>query len=139
MGETNLTNEIKVCGACGVDVLERDKYCRRCGVKQPVTTTIATNVLTVSGVLANNFIEPLPAAPTSALSEVNAYHKVSGPLVEAVTAGISANAFSKFHNQLVRQSLSALLSIPIWLMIILLSPFDAYLAAKRISGQNALK
>ena len=139
MEEANLTNEIKTCGACSADLLERDKYCRRCGARQPVTTTITTNVITVSGVLASNLIEPLSVAPTSALSEANAYQKVSRPLIEAVTVGIGAHAFSKFHNRLVRQSLSALLSIPIWLMIILLSPFDAYFAAKHISSQNALK
>jgi len=139
MEEANLKNEVKICGACGADLLERDKYCRRCGARQPVTTTITTNVITVSGVLASNLIEPLSAAPTSALSEVNTYHKVSRPLVEAVTVGISAQDFGKFHNQLVRRSLSVLLSIPIWLMIILLSPFDAYFAAKHISSQNEIK
>ena len=139
MEDANLTNEIRICGACSADLLERDKYCRRCGTRQPTTTAITTNVITVSGILASNIIEPLPAAPTSALSEADTYHKVSRPLVEAVTAGLTTNAFGKSHSRLVRQSLSVLLSIPIWLMIILLSPFDAFFAAKHISSQDALK
>lgn len=77
------------------------------------------------------------AGPASA--GANPYHKVSAPLVEAVTAGITANSFGKSQNRFVRQTFSLLLSIPIWLMIVLLSPFDAYLAAKHISGQGALK
>ncbi|MGH9769385.1 MAG: hypothetical protein ACREAB_18325, partial [Blastocatellia bacterium] len=84
-------------------------------------------------------INRLPAAPTSALSEKETYHKVSGPLVEAMAVGIAARAFSRFQGRFVRQSLSVVISIPIWLMIILLSPFDAYFAAKHFSDQVALK
>lgn len=144
MENANQTNEIKICGACGADLLERDKYCRRCGIQQPTaseitTSNIMTNAIAVGGLTASSLINRPAAAPTSALTEADTYHKVSGPLVEAVTVGITASAFSKSHSQLVRRSLSALLSIPIWLMIILLSPFDAYFAAKHISSQVALK
>jgi ribosomal protein L40E len=144
MEDANRTNEIKICSSCGVDLLERDNYCRRCGVRQPRTcdalaSGVTTGAVTESGSTANKLINHLTVASTSALSETDTYHKVSGPLVEAVTEGISAHAHSKFHSQLVRRSLSALISIPIWLMIILLSPFDAYFAAKHISSQVALK
>jgi hypothetical protein len=144
MEDANRTNEIKICSSCGVDLLERDNYCRRCGVRQPRTcdalaSGVTTGAVTESGSTANKLINHLTVASTSALSETDTYHKVSGPLVEALTEGISAHAHSKFHSQLVRRSLSALISIPIWLMIILLSPFDAYFAAKHISSQVALK
>ena len=144
MGDPNQTNVIKICGACGMDLQERDKYCRRCGVKQSTPVDGMTSLITVNNatrrcVTASNFVDYLPAATTSALSEADTYRKVSGPLVEAVTAGITERAFSKFRSQLVRQSLSALLSIPIWLMLILLSPFDAYIAAKHISSQATHK
>jgi hypothetical protein len=144
MENANRTNEIKSCGSCGMDLLERDKYCRRCGVKQPRTcdalaSCVTTGAVTASGSTPNNLINHLSVAPTSTLSETDTYHKVSGPLVEVLTVGISAHANSKFHSQLVRRSLSVLISIPIWLMIILLSPFDAYFAAKHISSQVALK
>jgi hypothetical protein len=60
-------------------------------------------------------------------------------LIEAVAVGISARAHSKFHSNLVRRSLPAQISIPFRLKIVLLSPFDAYFAAKHISSQAALK
>ena len=105
----------------------------------------ATNIVAIDGVTANRLIDPLLGvrsstnALTAAFPEANPYHKVSGPLVEAVAIGIAANTFGKFQNHFVRQSFSLLLSIPIWLMIVLLSPFDAYIAAKNISSQGALK
>jgi hypothetical protein len=144
MEDANRTNEMRFCGSCGRDLLERDKYCRRCGVKQPRTrdtlaSCVRTGAVTASGSASNNLINRISVAPSSTLSETDTYHKVSGPLVEAVAVGISAHANSNFHSQLVRRSLSALISIPIWLMIILLSPFDAYFAAKHISSQVALK
>jgi hypothetical protein len=144
MEDANWTNEIKPCGSCGVDLLERDKYCRRCGVKQPRTgntlaNCVTTGAVTASGSTSNNLINHPSVASTSRLSETDTYHKVSGPLVEALTVGISAHANSNFHSQLARRSLSALISIPIWLMIILLSPADAYFAAKHISSRVALK
>ena len=144
MEDANRTNEIKIYSSCGVDLLERDNYCRRCGVRQPKTGDtlagdVTTGAVTVSGSTANNLINHLSVASTSTLSETDTYYKVSGPLIEAVALGISAHAHSKFHSNLVRRSLSALISIPIWLMIILLSPFDAYFAAKHISSQAALK
>ena len=167
MEDANQTSVMRVCGACSADLLERDKYCRRCGLKQPsqqsqftsrnstglstesiTPVEIATGAVAINGATASRLIDPLltmkpaVAVETSALPdapEANPYHRVSGPLVEAVAVGLAANAFSKFQNQFVRQSFSLLLSIPIWLMIILLSPFDAYIAAKNISSQGALK
>ena len=32
--DANRTNEIKIRSSCGVHLLERDNYCRRCGVRQ---------------------------------------------------------------------------------------------------------
>ncbi|MGH9848997.1 MAG: hypothetical protein ACREBD_03990 [Blastocatellia bacterium] len=130
---------LKICGACGLDLLGRDKYCRHCGIKQPTTNNITTSAVPISGIATSNLVYQLPAAPTSALSEADTYHKVSEPLVEAVAMGIAARAFGKSYGRFVRHALSTLISITIWLMIILLSPFDAYFAAKAISSQVALK
>ena len=139
METANLTTEMKVCGVCGRDLLERDKYCRHCGIKRQTTSGLSTSAITVGGSTASPLVTQLPAASTSALLEADTYHRVSGPLMDAVAAGITPRASGKFHGQFVRHALSMLISIPIWLMIILLSPFDAYFAAKDISSQVSLK
>lgn len=139
MEDANKTNVMKICSACGLDLQGRDKYCRHCGIKQPTTNNIMTSVVTVNGAVTSNLVYQQPSAPTSALFEADNYHKVSGPLVEAVAMRITAHAFGKSHGRFVKHAFSALISITIWLMIILLSPLDAYFAAKDISSQAPLK
>lgn len=89
MDDSNRTNEMKICSDCSAYLLEADKYCRRCGVKQPAaieipTSGVTTGAFTVISITASNPMNYLPAAPTSALSESeeDTYHKVSGPLVK---------------------------------------------------------
>jgi hypothetical protein len=62
------------------------------------------------------------------------YHSISGALVAAVATGISQSK-AQLHSRLAKWLLSALVSIPIWLLIVLLSPFDAYATARAISKQ----
>jgi hypothetical protein len=59
---------------------------------------------------------------------------VSGRLLAAVVSGVSPR-IAPLHNPLLKWLISALLSIPILLIIVLLSPLDAYAAAKTISKQ----
>jgi hypothetical protein len=133
------TSVIKVCGACGLDLLGRDKFCRHCGIKQPAADGITTRVVALSGVATSNLVFPPPAARTSPLSEADNYHKVSGPLMGAVAMRIASHASGKPHGRFARRALSALISVTVWLMIVLLSPLDAYFAAKDVSSQVALK
>jgi hypothetical protein len=65
----------------------------------------------------------------------NLYHRVSGPLVSAVIAGVASG---ELHDQgrWMRRAMLALISLPIWLMIVLLSPLDAYAAAKNLLREN---
>jgi hypothetical protein len=76
---------------------------------------------------------------TSALdhSAVDArpYRRVSGPLVKALVAGVSGGRSIEPSGRVSRSLVQALVSIPIWLMIVLLSPLDAYVAAKAISRE----
>ncbi len=139
MEDVNQTSVMKICGACGLDLLERDKFCRHCGIKQPAADGITTRVVTLNGVATSNLVYPPPAARTSPLSEADNYHKVSGPLMEAVAMRMASHPLGKPHGRFVRRALSALISVTVWLMIVLLSPLDAYFAAKDISGQVALK
>jgi hypothetical protein len=76
---------------------------------------------------------------TSALERAGAkaglYRRVSGPLVSAVVAGVSANS-PQSYGRFMKRAILALISIPIWLIIVLLSPLDAYAAAKNLLREN---
>ena len=131
------TVAVKACMSCGGGLLEYDKFCRWCGAHQPdfatgekVNDSAAMNISSV-----NLSSKSLSAYRTSALDQSGAssslYHRVSGPLVSAVVAGVVAGSTQE-QNQFVKRAILALISVPIWLIIVLLSPLDAYAAAKNL-------
>jgi hypothetical protein len=126
------TLAIKPCQCCGQGILEASKYCRRCGAAQSyaVTTDFLEIIpsATVKGELSSQYA-------TNPLSPRGLYHPVSGPLVNAVVAGVPARTEPSPTGSLSKRMLLALMAIPIWVMIILLSPLDAYTSAKIIGNR----
>jgi hypothetical protein len=121
------TVAVKACCSCGTGLLENDKFCRKCGICQmgyPANS--------------NELYRDSVAVTRSASARVvdvdgDTYHPVSGPLVKAVVAGVSSTATAPLHGRVLKSSILALISVPIWLIIVLLSPIDAYLAARTLS------
>jgi hypothetical protein len=72
---------------------------------------------------------------TRPLATPNPYHPISGPLVTALVANVSTRGSQPSAVGLTKRMLLALMAVPIWVMIILLSPIDAYASAK-IIGQR---
>ena len=56
-------------------------------------------------------------------------------LVDAVFNGALSNTATYPINRVTRRVIAVLISIPIWLLIVLLSPLDAYSAAKTVTKQ----
>jgi len=79
--------------------------------------------------------EPLQHYATRPLSDQKLYHPVSGPLVNAVVAGVPASGSRSPVSTFSKRMLLTLMAVPIWLMIILLSPLDAYASAKIIGNR----
>jgi hypothetical protein len=50
--------------------------------------------------------------------------------LEALTQAVTIKTGSLCMNRVVALAVAVLVAIPMWLLIILLSPFDAYLSAK---------
>lgn len=72
---------------------------------------------------------------TTTLVKEKSYRRVSGSLVKAVAASVTENALPYFTNRFARRVIPAMILIPIWLIIILLSPLDAYATAKMLTKQ----
>lgn len=132
------TLTVKACNACRGGLLERDKFCRWCGSPQthslrPLADcqdrvpSLSLSPYTTSALNREAANQATPASRT--------YSSVSGPLVRALIAGVSGGRSTDAEGRVVRSIVQALVSIPIWLMIVLLSPIDAYVAAKSISRQ----
>lgn len=118
---------LKQCRICDTELLDRDKFCRCCGVSQsgridpPSALTGRTDIsvyetrrMTGSGTLHRSY---------------------SGPLVSIVTQELSEGTSSLRANRWAMRLVSALVAVPLWLMIVLLSPLDAYMAAKAVAKQ----
>jgi predicted amidophosphoribosyltransferase len=115
------TRDFRLCSVCLAEARELDKFCRRCGVRLTKTLENDSDHFASSG---HN---------TYQLAQGD-YQSISGALVAAVATGISQST-AQLRSRLARWLLSALVSIPIWLLIVLLSPFDAYATARAISKQ----
>lgn len=120
------TVAIKQCHACGSGLLEPDRFCRRCGITQFDQHTLAA----LSG----------PSAyKTSMLvtgARAESYRRVSGPLVDLVVSGALAGHSIETESAVLKRVILALISIPVWLIIVLLSPLDAYAAVRNLARQS---
>lgn len=132
------TVAVKSCSKCSAGLLERDKYCRWCGVRQPGAESLALH--RAHGTSIEDHASRLGSAPTVAITtaitadaRTDVYRRVSGPLVNAVVTGALSTPSSENHSAFIKRVILALISIPIWLIIVLLSPLDAYAAVKNLA------
>ncbi len=114
--QLSATIAMKQCHRCGSELRERDKFCRRCGVSQSLasTTECATKLFSSSGAIHQSF---------------------SGELVSAVATGLAQRTTALHKNRWTRRLAGALVAVPLWLMIVLLSPLEALAAVRAISNQ----
>lgn len=127
------TVAVKACDACGGGLLETDKFCRWCGTHQLDFATSGTINNSASTNPSSTYLTSAldQSTASSSLSSPSLYRRVSGPLVSAVVASVVSGSTQE-QNQFMKRAILALISIPIWLIIVLLSPLDAYFAAKNL-------
>ena len=113
------------CHNCGSQLLESDKFCRHCGVSQRLRNDWSTVVAGRTG-RSEYETKPLPGGN-------NPSGSFSGKLVNYVTQSVSEETSSLRANRWTMRLVGALVIVPLWLMIALLSPLDAYVAAKAIA------
>jgi hypothetical protein len=119
------------CHACGAKQPGRDRFCRQCGASQG--SKIAS-MPSVSGATE------LSARDTRPLLGVEHYDSFTGALVNLVAGGVSTRASSlsstRAGNRWTMRLASLLVAGPLWLMIVLLSPLDVYVAARAIARRD---
>lgn len=129
--ETAETIGLKHCQVCRAAQIDRDKFCRRCGASQSrrveAIHSIAGAVVDISG---GSGCETAPLPGSGSLCR-----SYSGRLVGVVTKELSGQTASLRDNRWARFLIGMLVAPPLWLMIILLSPLDAYVAAKNLARQ----
>lgn len=107
------------CYACASEVPEGDRFCRRCGARQShdltpeLRRTVACVTRPLTGQVATN---------------------LSGQLIVLVAQSLVRHAPGQGSTRGIRRMICTLIAIPIWMLIIVLSPIDAYCAARAASG-----
>lgn len=134
MCELDQTTTIAItpCPSCGAGLIKGSKFCRSCGAAQ-VHALPPDSGTVISG--GNVETEQRTYYATTRLSQQKLYHPVSGPLVNAVVEGLPVSIPRSPVSSLSKRILLALMAIPIWVMIILLSPLDAYASARIIGNR----
>jgi len=113
------------CHTCRAELLERDKFCRRCGVNQTLCTAPLT-VVAGHGGRVEYETRPLSGG-------ANRGGSFSGTLVNFVTQSVSERTSRCGANRWTMRLVGALVVAPLWVIIVLLAPLDAYVAAKAIA------
>jgi hypothetical protein len=120
--QTKETVAIKQCPTCAGELLARDRFCRHCGVNQ--NDRYVTAPLTLD----------LPDCKTRPIGDDKAtYQSLSGTLVNIVAQGLSAKSLSHRAGRGSTRLVAVIATVPIWLLIVLLSPVEAYAAARTIT------
>jgi hypothetical protein len=148
MGDNYPTEPVtyQAYGGCGHTSLVGDKFCRRCGAKQSGTQAnsptldIQSDRLGLIKEADNEREQPASSYTTASLAQMSntpsSYRPVSRSLVNALVDGMVGAPATQLCSPLMRRAIFALSMIPIWLIIIFLSPLDAYLAAQSVADRN---
>lgn len=123
MTEMMETIGLRQCCACTAELRDQDKFCRRCGVSQINRYATSTDLAQ----MLNSETKPLQDCSES-------YTTYSGRLIRVVAESMSARTSAQNTQGWSKQLICTLITIPIWMLIVMLSPLDAYAAAKAAAG-----
>lgn len=119
------TMVVTACRTCGVRLHEGNNFCRWCGAPQASDLTVR---------LQTSLTTPHPVhLPEQCCGFNSTYHLVSGPLVKAIAETVPATLALQRRDRFLQGVIQTLVLVPIWLMFVLLSPFDAYAAARNLT------
>ena len=127
--EMTETIGLKRCCDCTAELRDRDKFCRHCGARQGNGYATSTD-LTFAGI---GETKPLQGRPTFQPC-AESYTTYSGQLIRIVAESISARTPAQSAHGWLKRLICTLITIPIWMLIVMLSPLDAYAAAKAAAG-----
>jgi ribosomal protein L40E len=115
------TEAVKQCHRCGAFLPGSHNFCRSCGISQ-----LGREDLIDRNSGSQVSVAPKALETSQLLSEI---------LVRSLTKSLSIKTAPFRSNRFGTSVVAALTIIPIWLLIILLSPLDAYSAARAASSE----
>jgi hypothetical protein len=125
--------DLKTCGACRTLVSASHNFCRICGARQahPDAATVrldndSNKTPLTRGQNSNNSIQMLASGT---------FRPVSSSVLKSVVTTQLTRSTSRIRNRATRNAVAAAITVPLWLMIVLLSPLDALQASKKVVQQ----
>ncbi len=115
---------IRQCDSCNRQMSATDNFCRLCGAHQsdkPVTA--------INNPGGSDF------ETRTLQSDLQIHQSLSGLLLNALNRDVASKTASLRLNRFGGIALALLVAVPMWLLIILLSPLDAYMSARTASRQ----
>ena len=135
--------DAKRCHNCSSGLQTSDNFCRSCGTSQMTPETVESWRHTETTVLNYDVQSETGESPSSSLDDTliqtETYESLSSPLVKTLTQNIATRTSSLRPNRFGTSLIAVLIAIPIWLLIILLSPIDAYTAIRAVASQMSCK
>lgn len=122
LNEFTETIGLKRCCACTAELRDHDKFCRRCGVRQQ------------QGYVTSTDLAHPAEGETRLVSRRTEHVTYSGQLIRIIADSMSAQTSARGARRGLKRVICSLIAIPIWLLIVMLSPLDAYVAAKAAAG-----
>ena len=152
--EISKTLSLKRCASCNAALPGRDKFCRRCGIRQ-IRIQASTGLMAVAnGSESSSSLITMPdfdQSPSSLITmpdgaafqtkrmpeadNATLPRSFSRPLMRTLTQRLVSRTESLRRNRWTIHLFSAVVTVPLWLIIVLMSPLDAYVAAKTIAKQ----
>jgi len=124
------TEAVKQCHSCSAPLPASDNFCRTCGIDQRLGPATATSMPLWSENKTKVVSNPSEARQASQTSG-----SLSSLLVSSLTKSVAVKTMPFRFSRLGVRVVAGLVVIPIWLLIIFLSPLEAYTAAKAASSQ----
>ena len=117
------------CFACGSETAY-GQFCRHCGALLADAEDLELPIEATETLITQPDGDSLPSYSTKPLVQKVSHRHISESLVETLTTSLLNKRANGFENRMSKTLLLALIVLPIWLLIIAISPFDALLAAK---------
>ena len=122
---------LSFCNSCLAPQLECDRFCRKCGISRSGSIDIATSM---TAGLNENSTGEIAGYETRPLSGSRGEQPpYTNPLIRAVTNELDQLPGSIRNNAWAMRLISTIIAVPIWIMIVLLSPVNAYIAVRAIA------
>lgn len=125
---------LKLCSECGLDLLPSQRFCRLCGVSSKRLEFVPHRYDSV----------PTPGPSTTpgatdsernVLAPVSRYRPISARILNSFAATQFIAAPSNLNGRTARRIVAAVITLPLWLMIVLLSPLDALEVSRQVTQQ----